>query len=148
MRSKKALAMVLILTLLIPTTSYADPWTDVWKAMYWLYLKVIKNEQDIQELEKRPPAGCQIESGRIAIAAAAFPQTVELNCFEETDELVVVNSGWYYDESSNRTLSITHYSEWETDHWIITFSVYKPDGLSLSPTSLVNLRWIATVLPE
>ena len=82
---------------------------------------------------------CLIESGRIGAGSASFPITVELNCFEETDELVVVTSGWFYESGANQTATFTFSSTWETDHWEIRLNVARSDGEALTPASTVAL---------
>ena len=142
MRCKKALLIVMVpvflFTAFVPTSSHAGWWEDIWKALYWLYYESVDHDVRITALEKQPPTDCLIESGRITMAAAAFPRYVDLNCFEETDDIMVVTSGWYHHLGANMVLTTTYSVEWETDHWEVSFNVYGSDGSGLSPSDMVG----------
>ena len=94
-----------------PATSHAGWWQDIWKALYWLYYESVDHEARIQVLEEQSPTDCLIESERIGSAVTGFPRAVELNCFEETDILIVTTSGWYHGSGRNQGLTTTFHTE-------------------------------------
>ena len=92
-----------------------------------------------------PGADCLIESGQIDTIAAEFPMWIDLNCFEETDEIVIVANGYTIQSGTHAPLAIKAHASWDTDHWHFSIGVFGPDGRTFDPPTDIVVHWIATV---